>query len=130
MGLAELMIRLGIRYGSDESVAFIDKLYGFLAQTVYDTSVEIAQEKGAFPKFEAEKFVPERVYAVDAGGYSREGARTRHPQCHAADAGPTGTTGTMVNTSTGIEPFLLVGVLSQEPPGAARGAGAAGAGMV
>ncbi|MBC7809570.1 MAG: hypothetical protein H7175_00390, partial [Burkholderiales bacterium] len=30
MGLAELMIRLGIRYGSDVGIAFVDRLYGFI----------------------------------------------------------------------------------------------------
>ena len=48
MGLAELMIRLGIRYGSDDSVQFIDKLYAFIARASYETSIELAQEKGAF----------------------------------------------------------------------------------
>jgi ribonucleotide reductase alpha subunit len=57
MGIAELMIKLGIRYGSDESVAFIDKLYSFLVRAVYETSADIAAEKGAFPRFDAEKFL-------------------------------------------------------------------------
>jgi ribonucleoside-diphosphate reductase alpha chain len=106
MGLAELMIRLGIRYGSDESVEFIDKLYGFLACTVYETSIEIAQEKGAFPKFEAAKFnqsgfmqsMPEDIRAK----VLEHGIRNVTLLTQA----PTGTTGTMVNTSTGIEPFF------------------------
>src|SRR5690606_27072029 len=46
MGLAELLIRLGIRYGSPESVEFIDKLYSFMARAAYETSIELAQEKG------------------------------------------------------------------------------------
>ena len=106
MGLAELMIRLGIRYGSDESVAFIDKLYGFLTRTVYETSIEIAEEKGAFPKFEAEKFnqsgfmqsMPEDIREK----VLEHGIRNVTLLTQA----PTGTTGTMVNTSTGIEPFF------------------------
>ncbi|MBZ0288366.1 MAG: ribonucleoside-diphosphate reductase, adenosylcobalamin-dependent, partial [Anaerolineae bacterium] len=57
MGLAELLIKLGIRYGSDESVLFINRLYGCLARAIYDTSIELAREKGAFPQFDAEKFV-------------------------------------------------------------------------
>ena len=34
MGLAELMIKLHIRYGSPESLEFLDKLYGFIAKDV------------------------------------------------------------------------------------------------
>ena len=106
MGLAELMIRLGIRYGSDESVEFIDKLYGFLARAVYETSIEIAQEKGAFPKFEAEQFnqsgFMQSMPADIREKVSEHGIRNVTLLTQA----PTGTTGTMVNTSTGIEPFF------------------------
>jgi len=45
MGLAELLIRLEIRYGSPESLEFLDKLYGFIAREAYLASTEIAAEK-------------------------------------------------------------------------------------
>ena len=106
MGLAELMIRLGIRYGSEESVQFIDKLYGFLARAIYETSIELAREKGPFPKFDAEKFLNSgfmRTMPEDIREKVRQyGIRNVTLTTQA----PTGTTGTMVNTSTGIEPFF------------------------
>jgi ribonucleoside-diphosphate reductase alpha chain len=106
MGLAELMIRLGIRYGSDESLAFIDRLYGLIARASYETSIELAREKGAFPMFQAEPFLrsgfmqtmPEDIRE----GVRRYGIRNVTLLTQA----PNGTTGTMVNTSTGIEPFF------------------------
>ena len=42
MGLAEALIRLGLRYGSEESLVFIDKLYSFIARSAYLASVELA----------------------------------------------------------------------------------------
>lgn len=106
MGLAELLIKLGIRYGSDESVAFIDKLYGFLARAIYETSIEIAQEKGAFPAFEAEKFL-QSGYMQSMPEDIREKVRQHGIRnVTLTTQAPTGTTGTMVNTSTGIEPFF------------------------
>ena len=106
MGIAELMIRLGIRYGSDESVEFIDRLYELIATETYEASIELAKEKGAFPNFDAEKFLesgymqqmPERIRQKIA----EHGIRNVTLLTQA----PTGTTGTMVNTSTGIEPFF------------------------
>ncbi len=106
MGLAELMIRMGIRYGTDESVEFIDRVYGLIARASYETSVELAQEKGVFSKFDAEKFLqsgfmqamPEDIREkVRANGIRNVTLLTQAPN---------GTTGTMVNTSTGIEPFF------------------------
>ncbi len=106
MGLAELMIRLGIRYGSDESVAFIDKLYGFITRVVYETSVEIAREKGMFPKCEPEKFVQSGFMQSMSEDIREKVIRYGIRNVTLLTQAPTGTTGTMVNTSTGIEPFF------------------------
>ncbi|MFQ6040884.1 MAG: adenosylcobalamin-dependent ribonucleoside-diphosphate reductase, partial [Candidatus Poribacteria bacterium] len=57
MGLAEMLIRLGIRYGSKKSLEFIDKLYKFITTEAYLASVDLAVEKGAFPKFDAKHFL-------------------------------------------------------------------------
>ena len=129
MGLAELMIKLGIRYGSDESVAFIDKLYGFLARAIYETSIELAQEKGSFPKFEAEKFLQ--------SGYMQsmpEDIREKVRKHGIRNVTLTDTSANRDNRDDGEylhgnRTVLLVGVLPQEPPGAARGTSAAGGGV-
>ena len=57
MGLAELMIKLNIRYGSPESLEFLDKLYGFIAREAYLASADIAEEKGSFQAFDAELYL-------------------------------------------------------------------------
>ena len=49
MGLAELMIKLEIRYGSPESLVFLDKFYGFMAREAYLASAEIAGREGIIP---------------------------------------------------------------------------------
>jgi ribonucleoside-diphosphate reductase alpha chain len=49
MGLAEMMIRLKIRYGSPQSVEFLDQLYKFIAAEAYLASADYAAEKGSFP---------------------------------------------------------------------------------
>jgi ribonucleotide reductase alpha subunit len=106
MGVAELMIRLGIRYGSDESVEFIEKLYRFIAIEAYRTSSEIAKEKGSFPAFEAEKLL-ESGFMQQMPEDIREMIRQNGLRnVTLLTQAPTGTTGTLVNTSTGIEPFF------------------------
>lgn len=111
MGLAELLIRLGIRYGSDESVQFIDKLYGFLARVVYETSTELAQEKGAFPKFDAKKFLQSGFMKsmprdirdkVKKRGIRNVTLLTQAPTgCVAPD--------TLVSTAAGLRPIVELG---------------------
>jgi len=106
MGIAELMLKLGLRYGSDESVALIDKVYKLIAVTAYETSSELAREKGPFPQFDAEPFLAsgymQQMPKVVRDKVRRDGMRNVTLLTQA----PTGTTGTMVNTSTGIEPFF------------------------
>ncbi len=105
VGLAEMLIRLKIRYGSPQSEQFIDKLYGFIAREAYLASTDLAAEKGSFPRFETEGFLSsgfmEKMPSDVREAVAEKGIRNVTLLTQA----PTGTVGTMVGTSTGIEPF-------------------------
>lgn len=106
MGIAELMLYAGVRYGSDESVAFIDNVYKAIAVAAYEASAELAAEKGAFPQFDAEKFL-QSGFMQTMPDHIREQIREKSVRnVTLLTQAPTGTTGTMVNTSTGVEPFF------------------------
>ena len=109
MGLAELMIKLNIRYGSPESLEFLDKIYAFIAREAYLASADIAAEKGSFPAFDAEKYLQSGfmrnmtdVFPEVGDAILEKGMRNVTVITQA----PTGSTGTMVGTSTGIEPYF------------------------
>lgn len=105
IGLAEMMIKLKVKYGSPESVEFIDKLYRFIAVTAYETSIGLAEEKGAFSQFNADKFL-QSGFMQSMPEYIRNLAREKGVRnVTIMTQAPTGTVGTMVGTSTGIEPF-------------------------
>lgn len=105
MGLAEMLIKLGLRYGSPESLEMIDKVYRTIATEAYFSSVELAEEKGSFPMFDAEKFL-QSGFMQGMPQEVREAVRTKGIRnCTILTQAPTGTTGTMVGTSTGIEPY-------------------------
>lgn len=105
IGLAEMLIKLKVRYGSEEAVKFIEKLYNFIAIVAYETSVELSREKGAFGKFDADKFL-ESGFMKNMPSELREKIRAFGMRnVTILTQAPTGTVGTMVGTSTGIEPF-------------------------
>ena len=107
MGLAEMLIRLGLRYGSDEGVEFIDRLYRFIACEAYHASSEIAAEKGSFPLFDADKFL-QSGYMKRMPEDVRDDVRAKGMRnVTLLTQAPNGTIGTMVGTSTGIEPFYF-----------------------
>ncbi|MBX6396368.1 MAG: ribonucleoside-diphosphate reductase, partial [Alicyclobacillaceae bacterium] len=108
MGLHDLLIHCGVRYGSEESTKLIDVLMGMMAEWCYLESVELAKENGPFPMFDADKFLQsgymrrmaeEKPHVVEA--IRRYGVRNVTTMTIA----PTGTTGTMVGCSTGCEPY-------------------------
>ncbi|WP_376747864.1 adenosylcobalamin-dependent ribonucleoside-diphosphate reductase [Paenibacillus odorifer] len=109
MGLAELMIKLNIRYGSPESLEFLDKLYGFMAPEAYLASAEIAGEKGSFLAFDTEKYLMSGFMKNIVEAYPEVGEAIREHGMRNVTVitqAPTGSTGTMVGTSTGIEPYF------------------------
>ncbi len=109
MGLAELMIKLEVRYGSPESLVFLDKLYGFMAKEAYISSAEIAGEKGSFKHYVYDKFMKSGFMKVMVNDYPEVGASIKKygmRNVTVITQAPTGSTGTMVGTSTGIEPYF------------------------
>ena len=56
-GLADALLMVGSRYGSDEAAALTEKWLHLIARHAYLASVDIAKEKGAFPLFEADAFL-------------------------------------------------------------------------
>ncbi|MGH1355841.1 MAG: adenosylcobalamin-dependent ribonucleoside-diphosphate reductase, partial [Thalassovita sp.] len=56
-GLADALLMVGLEYGTDEAAAMAETWLKQIARASYLASVELAKEKGAFPLFEAEKYL-------------------------------------------------------------------------
>jgi ribonucleoside-diphosphate reductase alpha chain len=54
MGLHTALLEMGLTYGSEEALVFIDKLFDIMKNTAYDESVTLAAEKGPFPGYRPE----------------------------------------------------------------------------
>ncbi len=104
LGLADTLIKMGIRYGSEESLRVIEKIYKTIRDTAYETSSDLAKEKGAFPKFDKEKYLkgkfiqglPETIKTKIAKQGIRNGILLTQA--------PTGTISLLAGVSSGIEP--------------------------
>lgn len=106
MGLADMLIKLKIRYGSDEAIEFCKKLYSFIRDEAYRASIELAKEKGAFPKFEKEKFL-EGEFIKELPQDIIEGIRAYGIRNSTLlTQAPTGTTSLLAGASSGIEPIF------------------------
>jgi ribonucleoside-diphosphate reductase alpha chain len=104
MGLGDALIKMKLRYGSNESLTVIDKIYKTIRDAAYEASVEIAAEKGPFPKINVKKhldgyFIKQLPDSVRKG-IKKYGIRNSVILQQA----PTGSTSLMVGVSSGIEP--------------------------
>ncbi len=106
LGLHHMLIKLGIEYGSDKCIEFLDRLYATVRDESYLTSMYIAREKGSFPEFDSKKFLAEdfaRTLPARIRMLIKEhGIRNAVMLTQA----PTGTVGMIHGASTGIEPIF------------------------
>ncbi len=106
-GLADALIMLGVRYGSDRAVQLAGEWMGAISRAAYLASSEIAREKGAFPLFERERYLERpHIAALDVDvrkAIAKHGIRNG---CLTSIA-PTGTISLFAgNVSSGIEPVF------------------------
>jgi len=104
MGLGDTLIKLHLRYGSEESLKFIEEIYQLIRDEAYRESVELSKEKGAFAKFDAKlypkgKFIQQLPYDLQKD-IAKYGVRNSVLLMQA----PTGTTSLVAGTTSGIEP--------------------------
>lgn len=106
-GLADALLMLGLRYGAPEAAAQTEAWMKAIARAAYLASVDLAREKGAFPLFDAEKYLASGTM-MQMDDDVREAIRT-HGIRNAllTSIAPTGTISLYAgNVSSGIEPVF------------------------
>ena len=106
-GLADALLMVGQRYGSDEAVKQTEDWLHQIARAAYLASVQLAKEKGAFPLFEAEPFLAsgamEKMNSDVRDAIRKDGIRN----ALLTSIAPTGTISLYAgNVSSGIEPVF------------------------
>ncbi len=105
----DMLAALGLRYGTDEAIAFAVEVQKTLALAAYGASVEMAAERGAFPVYDAQKEKDNpmiaRIREADPALYERM-VRDGRRNIAMLTIAPTGTTSLMSQTTSGIEPVF------------------------
>jgi ribonucleoside-diphosphate reductase alpha chain len=112
MGFAQMLIQLGIRYGSDESIAAAKEIQRRITRYSIEASHDLAEERGVFSEWKKSKWADPTSHqdwfeqytgGLNADDYE-EGLRLRNH--NTTTIAPTGTTSMIANTSGGCEPIF------------------------
>lgn len=109
MGLADYLFAKELRYGSDKAILEIERLVRFIRDVAYEASVELAVEKGSFPKFDSVLYSKSSFIRTLPGSLRLDIKEKGIRNVTILSFAPTGTTSLLPEVSSGIEPLIFKG---------------------
>jgi ribonucleoside-diphosphate reductase alpha chain len=113
MGMADLLIRLGLAYDSAEGVEMGRRIMAFVDDESKVESERLATQRGVFPEWEQSIWGPDATCARDAQGQRIRPMR-RLRNCNVTTVAPTGTISIIAGCSSGIEPLFAVAFMRNQ----------------
>ena len=106
LGLGDMLVRLGIKYDSEDALQTIDQIMQIFRDTAYETSAQLAVEKGQYPNFNWQgysksKFVKNLPKSLQQK-IKKDGIRN----CTLTTVAPTGSGAIVSRVTSGVEPIF------------------------
>ena len=107
MGFADMLIKLGIKYGSRDCLALINTIGFIFSDRAISESSRIAVDKGSFKKFDADKVLSSKyIKYATSYGTKKEIRKNGLRNSQILAIAPTGTLSTLLGVSGGAEPIF------------------------
>ena len=113
MGWADMLVRLGMPYHSEEAVELGRTVMRFVDEEAKDASEKLAETRGVFPAWAESIWGPDQTCARRADG-SRIRPMRALRNCNLDTVAPTGTISIFAGCSSGIEPLFAVAFMRNQ----------------
>jgi ribonucleoside-diphosphate reductase alpha chain len=113
MGYADLLVRVGVQYNSEEGIEVARELMRFVDEESKRASERLAETRGVFPEWEQSIWGPDETAARAANG-ERVRPMRRLRNCNVNTVAPTGTISIFADCSGGIEPLFAVAFMRNQ----------------
>ena len=106
LGLGDMLVKMGIQYDSEDALQTIEQIMQIFRDTAYESSIDLASEKGAFPNFDwsgysKSKFVKNLPKTIQ-NNIKKQGIRN----CTLTTVAPTGSGAIVARVTSGVEPIF------------------------
>ena len=106
LGLGDMLVKMGIKYDSDEALETIGKIMEIHRDTAYETSAELAKEKGQFPNFDWDGY-SQSLFVQDLPKKLQKKIKDNGIRnCTLTTVAPTGSGAIVARVTSGVEPIF------------------------
>lgn len=113
MGYADLLVRIGVPYNSEEGIQVGNELMRFIDEESKRASERLADIRGVFPEWETSIWGPDATAARDVNGERIRPVRKLR-NCNVTTVAPTGTISIFADCSGGIEPLFAIAFMRNQ----------------
>ena len=106
LGLGDMMVRMGIKYDSEDALQTIEQIMQIFRDTAYETSAELAEEKGQFPNFDWNGFSKSKFIKNLPKSLQEKIKQNGVRNCTLTTVAPTGSGAIVSRVTSGVEPIF------------------------
>ena len=106
LGLGDMLVRMGIQYDSEDAIQTIDQIMTIFRDAAYETSINLAKEKGQFPHFNWKGYNKSKFVKALPKSIKEKIKNNGIRNCTLTTVAPTGSGAIVARVTSGVEPIF------------------------
>lgn len=106
LGLGDMLVKMGIKYDSEDAIQTIDQIMTIFRDATYETSINLAKEKGQFPHFDWKGYNKSKFVKSLPKSLRERIKNNGIRNCTLTTVAPTGSGAIVARVTSGVEPIF------------------------